>query len=304
MTNQRSADSLTFERADLLRRSSDLAAAGVPFALATVVRIEPPSSARPGHRAIVHRDGSMEGWIGGGCASPTVRRESMRALATATPRYVRITPDVRGPAPDGVVLAPMTCSSGGTVDVWIEPFLPAPALVVGGSSPVAAAVAELGQTLGFRVVTHAEAHGDACESVDAIIAGLEQKGPFDAQETWLVAVSHGEFDDELIEAGIRLGFRYAGLIASEKRAAVTRVRLHQRGLDDGALGAFHPSAGLRIGAKTPQEIALAVLGEIVALRRTATVVETENESEADASEASHCCHHAAAEASEPAHAMH
>jgi xanthine dehydrogenase accessory factor len=199
----------------------------------------------------------------------------------------------------------MTCSSGGTVDVWIEPFLPAPALVVGGSSPVAAAVAELGATLGFRVVTYAEAHGDACESADAVVAGLEKKGPFDPPETWLVAVSHGEFDDELVEAGLRLGFRYAGLIASEKRAAVTRVRLHQRGFTDDALGAFHPSAGLRIGAKTPQEIALAVMAEIVALRRTSAVeaVMLGNEPEA-AEEESHCCHHAAVEAVETAHAAH
>ena len=301
---ERIADSLTFERADILRRTSELAASGVPFALATVVRVETPSSARPGHRAIVYRDGTMEGWIGGGCAAPTVRRESMRALAAATPCFVRITPDSRGPAPEGIVLAPMTCSSGGTVDVWIEPFLPAPALLVGGSSPVAAALSELGTALGFRVVSYAEAHGDACGSVECVVSGLQRKGHFDPQETWLVAVSHGDFDDEFIEAGLRAGFRYVGLIASEKRSAVTRVRLHQHGLRDDALTAFHPSAGLRIGAKTPQEIALAVMAEIVALRRTAATLDeaasivrgAEAEEEA---EASSCCHHS--ESASPAH---
>jgi len=297
------ADSLTFERAEVLRRTGELAGSGVPFALATVVRIETPSSARPGHRAIVYRDGSMEGWIGGGCATPTVRRESILAIATGTPRFVRITPDTRGPAPDGVVLAPMSCSSGGTVDVWIEPFLPAPALVVGGTSPVATALAEQGAALGFRVVTYADADGDACGSAACVLSGLEKKGPFDPQETWLVAVSHGEFDDEFVEAGLRAGFRYVGLVASEKRSAVTRVHLHQRGFSDDALATFHPSAGLRIGAKTPQEIALSVMAEIVGLRRSSAAVEeaTAIARNAETIEigASSCCHHA--ESATPAH---
>jgi xanthine dehydrogenase accessory factor len=294
---ERSADSLTLERADLLRRTSELAAGGVPFALATVVRVETPSSARPGHRAIVYRDGSMEGWIGGGCATPTVRREAILALAGGAPRFVRITPDARGPAPEGIVLAPMTCSSGGTVDVWIEPFLPAPALIVGGSSPVATALADLGATLGFRVVTYAEAHGDACGSVHCITNGLAEKGEFDPRETWAVAVSHGDFDDEFVEAGVRLGFRYVGLVASERRSAVLRVRLHQHGLADDALGAFHPSAGLRIGAKTPQEIALAVMAEIVGLRRSNAALDEAaaiaRAADALPAEEDSCCHHAA-----------
>jgi xanthine dehydrogenase accessory factor len=228
------------------------------------------------------------------------------AIATSSPRFVRITPDTRGPAPEGIVLAPMTCSSGGTVDVWIEPFLPAPALVIGGSSPVAAALAELGTALGFRVVSYAESDGDACGSAHCIESGLQKKGTFDPRETWAVAVSHGEFDDEFVEAAIRSGFRYAGLIASERRAAVTRVRLHQRGLDDDALAAFHPSAGLRIGAKTPHEIALSVMAEIVALRRSSAALDEAEliarNAEGAGVEAPSCCHHS--ESAETAHSVH
>jgi len=300
---ERGADTLTLERADILRRTSELAAMSVPFALATVVRVETPSSARPGHRAIVYRDGSMEGWIGGGCAAPTVRREAMVALESATPRFVRITPDTRGAVPEGIVLAPMTCSSGGTIDVWIEPFLPAPALVIGGSSPVATALADLGTALGFRVVAYAETDGDACGSTECVMSGLQKKGSFDPHETWLVAVSHGEFDDEFVEAGIRSGFRYVGLVSSERRAAVTRVRLHQHGLSDEALETFHPCAGLRIGAKTPQEIALSVMAEIVSLRRSSGALEAAaaiaRGAETGAAEESSCCHHA--ESAAPAH---
>ncbi|HMD03213.1 MAG TPA: XdhC family protein, partial [Candidatus Baltobacteraceae bacterium] len=184
------------------------------------------------------------------------------------PRFVRITPDMQAPAPENVVLAPMTCSSGGTIDVWIEPFLPSPVLLVVGASPVAVALQSLGAALGFRVVPYGPLSGDPLAGAEAVVAALRAKIQSPARETWLVAVSHGEFDDELVEAGIRLGYRYVGLIASERRAAATRVRLHQHGLDDAALGGFHPSAGLRIGAKTPEEIALAVMAEIVALRRT------------------------------------
>ena len=285
------ADTFTNERTELLRRTAELAAARVPFALATVVRIEPPSSARPGHRAIVFRDGSMEGWIGGGCAAPTVQREAAGALADGEPRFVRITPDARGPAPDGMLLRPMTCSSGGTVDVWIEPFLPAPVLVIGGSSPVASALAEFGTGLGFRVVPYAAKYGDPCESALEIAETLRVRAGIDNDELWFVAVSHGEFDDEFVEAGVRLGARYVGLVASARRAATVRVGLHQRGLDDDALDAFRPSAGIRIGAKTPHEIALAVMAEIVSQRRTQPSPRT---AAAEEPEPAHCCHHSEA----------
>jgi xanthine dehydrogenase accessory factor len=279
---ERLADSFTQQRVDLLRRTGELAAASTPFALATVVRVEPPSSARPGNRAIVYRDGSIEGWIGGGCATPTVRRECLAALAGGEPRFVRITPDAASPAPENVIVAPMTCSSGGTIEVWIEPFLPAPALVIGGSSPVAHALHVLGASLGFRVVSYSPLDGDAVDEVAAIVAGLTAKTTLEPHETWLVAVSHGDFDDALVEAGIRLGFRYVGLVASERRARATRLRLHQHGFADEALGAFRPAAGLRIGAKTPEEIALSVMAEIVALRRSAEPRPTPPESGAEA----------------------
>ena len=150
---------------------------------------------------------------------------------------------------------------------------------------------------------HAAGTCDACGSTECVMSGLQKKGSFDPHETWLVAVSHGEFDDEFVEAGIRSGFRYVGLVSSERRAAVTRVRLHQHGLSDEALETFHPCAGLRIGAKTPQEIALSVMAEIVSLRRSSGALEAAaaiaRGAETGAAEESSCCHHA--ESAAPAH---
>jgi xanthine dehydrogenase accessory factor len=292
VTGEQRADSFTQERVDLMRRASELTAAGVPFVLATVVRVDAPSSARPGNRAIVYPDGTIEGWIGGGCATPTTRREALAAFADGEPRVVRITPDVRDPAPNGMRLAPMSCASGGTVDLWIEPFLPPPVLVVGGDSPVAAALQHLGASLGFRVVQFGRLAGDAVENVAGICNALAARLPGSPNETWLIAVSHGDYDDELVEAGIRLGYRYVGLVASERRSGTVRVRLHQHGLPDEELGAFRPSAGLRIGAKTPDEIALAVMAEIVSLRRApAPAPAASSDGEAVvAGEAEACCH--------------
>lgn len=256
-------------RGELFRRTSELAASAQTFALATVVRVEPPSSAAPGNHAIVFPDGRIEGWIGGGCATPTVRAEALAALRGGKPRLVRITPNVDERAPIGVLVAAMTCDSRGTIDIWIEPFLPAPTLVVGGDSPVAAAIAALAATLGFavvRIVPDGEASG--CD-VAAMTELLAERSRGESRETWLVAASHGAFDDELIEAGLHRGFAYAGVIASQPRSEAIRARLIARGVDAATLAAYHPEAGLRIAAKTAEEIALSVLAEIVSLRRHA-----------------------------------
>ncbi len=265
----------TSPRLDVMRRAGELVAAAQPFALATVVRVETPSSASAGNRAIVRPDGRMEGWLGGGCVTPTVRSDALAALASGEARLVRITPNVRAPAPANVTLRPMSCGSGGTVDVWIEPFLAPPALVIGGASPVGRALGDLGGALGFRTVAYSGENGDSLGGVEAIASALQARVANEPRDVWLVAASHGDFDDDFCEAGLRLGYRYVGLIASAKRSRIIEIHLRRCGFDEAALGAFHPAAGLRIGAKTPEEIALAVLAEIVALRRADTPGERE-----------------------------
>src|SRR6476660_3793976 len=137
----------------IFARAAELEAAGRPFAVATVVAVKRPTSARPGASGIVHPDGTIEGWVGGSCAQPVVVREALRSLQDGQPRLLRLSKDApaEGRRGDGVVELVMTCHSGGTLEIYVEPHLPAPSLWVAGTTPIAAAVASLGAATGWRV---------------------------------------------------------------------------------------------------------------------------------------------------------
>ncbi len=192
-------------RAESLRRAGELAGGERPFALVTVVRTEPSTSARIGDRAIVFADGSLDGWVGGGCIGPTARKEALAALEEGVPRLVRVTPDTAAAQP-GVRMARMTCASEGTADLYVEPFLPRPTLIVAGDSPVAATLAAIAPPLGFRLLT-----------MDATTRLTPGEVPY-PQDSWMVVATFGEFDEDAVEAGIRLGLPYVGLVASARRA--------------------------------------------------------------------------------------
>src|SRR5262245_42346412 len=140
---------------DFLKKAAELAAAGERFATATVVRCQAPTSGKPGDKAIVHADGRLWGWIGGGCAQPVVIKEALKCLADGRPRLVRITPSAGG-AEEGVVDYAMTCHSGGALDIYIEPVLPRPHIVILGRSPIAQTLARLGRVIGYAVSVVAE----------------------------------------------------------------------------------------------------------------------------------------------------
>jgi len=240
-------------RAESLRRAGELAQAERPFAIVTVVRTEPSTSARTGNRAIVFPDGSMEGWVGGGCIQPTARREGLAALEEGEPRLVRITPDTAA-SQHNVRMARMTCASEGTADLYVEPFLPRPTLVAAGDSPLTATLAAIAPPLGFRFV-----------AVDAA-AGLNDEAIPHPRDTWLVVATFGEFDEDAVEAGIRLNLPYVGLVASERRAGGVLSELRARGFGEEALKAVRSPAGLPIGASGQEEISLSIMAEIVTLR--------------------------------------
>jgi len=242
-------------RAESLLRAGELAQAELPFAVVTVVRTEPAASARAGNRAIVVPDGSMEGWVGGGCIQPTARREGLAALEEGEPRLVRITPDAAASQPN-VRMAQMTCASEGTVDLYVEPFLPRPTLVAPGDSPLTATLAAIAPPLGFRFL-----------AVDAA-AGLNFEAIPHPRDTWLVVATFGEFDEDAVEAGIRLNLPYVGLVASERRAGGILSGLRDRGFGEEALKVVRSPAGLPIGASGQEEISLSIMAEIVSLRAT------------------------------------
>jgi xanthine dehydrogenase accessory factor len=240
-------------RAESLRRAGELAGGEHPFVLITVVRTEPATSARVGNRAIVFADGTLEGWVGGGCIGPTARREALAALEDGMPRLVRITPDTAATQP-GVRMARMTCASEGAADLYVEPFLPRPTLIVAGDSPVAATLAAIAPPLGFRLL--------ALDAGANLSAG---EVPY-PQDSWMVVATFGEFDEEAVEAGVRLGLPYVGLVASELRAGQVLSELRVRGLEDSELSVVRSPAGLPLGADGQEGIALSIMAEISALR--------------------------------------
>ncbi|HEX6709457.1 MAG TPA: XdhC family protein [Rubrobacter sp.] len=238
-------------RAESLRRAGELAGGERPFALITVVRTEPATSARIGDRAIVFADGSLEGWVGGGCIGPTARREALAALEEGMPRLVRVTPDTAATQP-GVRMARMTCASEGTADLYVEPFLPRPTLIVAGDSPVAATLAAIAPPLGFRLI-----------KMDAELTAEEVPYP---QDSWMVVATFGEFDEDAVEAGMRLGLPYVGLVASERRAGQVLSELRARGLEETQLSVVRSPAGLPLGTSGQEGISLSIMAEVSSLR--------------------------------------
>jgi xanthine dehydrogenase accessory factor len=218
---------------EVLIRAGELAARGEAFALATVVDVARPSSARRGDRALVHADGTTEGWVGGACSEPVVVREALRALAEGEPRLVRIGPEDSG------------CASEGTVDVFVEPQLPAPLLAVVGDGPVARVLVELAARIGWRLTPEVE------ESVDAVV---------------VATMGHG--DEEMLARALRTGAGYIGLVASAKRAATVLGALEASGFDEEALVRVRSPAGLDLGPLRQEEIAVAILAELVSWRHT------------------------------------
>ena len=242
---------------DVFAAAARLYRDGVPFVLATVVRAERPTSARPGAKAIVTGDGQFRGFVGGTCVKPAVRRESLRALADGAPRLLRISPDSPpegARAAEGVLEEHMACVSGGALDIHLEPYLPSRRLLLAGSSPIVESLAALGGALGMEVRTAetAEDLNDAAEGAFVVVAG------------------HGEGEWEALKAGLTGGrARYVGLVASPRRAGAVRERLTGMGVADADVARLRSPAGLDIGAETPGEIALSILAQIVEERRPA-----------------------------------
>lgn len=233
----------------------ELEARGEAFAVATVVRRRPPASARPGDRAVITARGEVYGWVGGGCARDLVVRVAAEVVRTGRPRLLRL----GAPAGDeDVIAAPMACPSEGELDVFIEPWLREPRLVVFGESVVARTLETLGRTLGYEVTA----------------VGPERLGdipaPGTAPELYVVVATMGHYDEDALEAALRLPARYIGLVASRRRAAAVLAELGRRGWAAADLARIRAPAGLDLGAATQEEVALAIMAEVTRLRRAET----------------------------------
>jgi len=260
-------------RAELLQMAADLARRGEPFVLAVVVRRESYSSAHQGDMAVITADGGYHGWLGGNCTQPTVQREARRALADGQPRLVSLSPDPDRNARPGVTALPMTCHSGGSVDVYLEPILPVPRLLLFGPSPVARALSALGHDMGYLVdLVDPSGEPAAVPSADRILPGPsapEVAALADAAENlFAVVATMGENDEDSTAAALALEPAYLGVVASRKRFALVREMLVSRGIPGDRIDRIHNPAGLDLGARLPEEVALSILAEIVKVRRS------------------------------------
>jgi xanthine dehydrogenase accessory factor len=257
---------------DLDERLRDLRAHGEPFVTATVVRVQRPTSAQAGNVALVRSDGSIEGFVGGVCAQHSLRLYSLKAIQSGEPLLLRIMPD--GPEDadgsragtgevdageeiareDGAVTVQNPCLSGGAIEMFLEPFLPSPRVLVAGDSPIVEALKDLGARLGLDMIA-AGAHGAAPAAGDLA----------------LVVAAHGRDEIGALRAGVEAGVPYVGLVASPRRGAAVLVELREDGVEEELVARIESPAGLNIGARTPPEIALSILTRVVEMRRARDV---------------------------------
>jgi xanthine dehydrogenase accessory factor len=233
--------------------AAELARQGEPFALATVVWRQGPSSSRQGSRAIITAAGELRGWIGGACAEPVVIREAQRVISAGEAKLLLLgSPDQFGGAvPDGMLVIPISCLSEGALEVYIEPVVPVPHLVVVGHSPMAHTLAQLARTLGWRT-----------DLVDGPDFTADQANEY----AIVVVASQGHNDEALLERAIAARPAYLGLVGSRKRGEAVLGYLADRGVPADQLARVTVPAGLDLGSTAHQEIAVSILAELVQLR--------------------------------------
>src|SRR5271168_131063 len=261
---------------DILEIISTRKAAGEPFALATVVRTVAATAAKAGAKAVIQPDGTIsEGWIGGGCARAAVLKAARDALADGKSRLVSVQPPDElegqghkaGEEKGGVRFAKNMCPSEGTMDIFVEPILPRPQVVICGSSPVAVAIADLARRSGFAVTVCAPAaeqaaFADADRRIEGFALPVEE-----AAARYVVVSTQGLGDEAALLAALAVDADYVAFVGSHKKADALKATLAQRGVTAERLAKLKAPAGLDLGAITPDEIAISILAEIVTVRR-------------------------------------
>ncbi len=241
------------------------------FVLATVVWCEKPTSAKPGAQAIIQANGKITGWIGGSCTQSVVLREAARLLHDGGEAYLmRIGAFDRGMTRSDIRVFPMACASGGAVDVYMEPHLPQPKLLLIGDSPVIAALSRLATVLDFAVT---QLHNDDLSQVQI------------STQTYVLVATHGHYDEEALAQVLRSPAHYVGMVGSRKRAEACRAYLRSVGLTEDQIGRLRTPVGLDLGAITPEEIAASILAELVLVRRRGLAREEKSTSAAMQEEA-------------------
>ena len=234
----------------LSRRAHELAERGEPYVCATVVRVRRPTSAKPGNAALVLADGTLEGFVGGDCAEESVRVYALKAIESGEPLLLRIVP-FGEEEDDGVITVQNPCLSGGMIEVFLEPVVRAPRVLVEGDTPIVHALLRIGAELGLDMV--------------GVVGGDFEPRPGDLA---LVVAGHGREELPALRRGLEGELPYVGLVASRRRGQGVLGELRSDGVPPALLDRIDTPAGFDIGARTPEEIALSILAKIVQLRRT------------------------------------
>jgi xanthine dehydrogenase accessory factor len=234
----------------VLETAGELSRKGVEFALATVVWRQAPSSGHQGARAIITADGEIHGWIGGACAEPVVVREAKAVIESRQPRLILLGAPDR-PVPEGMMVVPMSCQSEGAMELYIEPVIPSPHVVVVGRSPMASTLVDLARTLGWQA--------DLVDATGFVGEGLDPRAV-------VVIATQGHGDEEAMEQALHGDPAYIGLVASRKRAEAVLGYLADRGVSPERLNRVKAPVGVDLGHTTHTEIAVSVLAELVAAR--------------------------------------
>ena len=252
----------------MLRLAQERVDRGEPCVLATVVWCRAPSSGKAGSHAVIGADGGVVGWIGGACAEPTVVREALSALAEGKPRLIYLGPanELDDRRRQGMVSVPIACQSEGALEVYVEPLLPAPHLVVVGRSPAAETLAKMAKVLGWRTVLVDDGGSPVSHAgVGKVVTTLDLDAAGVGEGSLVVVATQGHYDEAALEKALATPAAYVGLVASRKRAEAVLGYLSQRGVSEESLARVRSPAGLDLGRVSHEEIAVAVLAELVQL---------------------------------------
>ncbi|QIE27646.1 XdhC Rossmann domain protein (plasmid) [Caballeronia sp. SBC1] len=251
----------------LLQLEQRLIAEAQPFAVVTVIRAGPPTSAWVGAQALVDGGGLLHGWIGGGCSRAIVIQAALEAIRSGQPKRIRISNEAAMPDAD-VELHTMPCASNGTLELFIQPTLPAPLVLVLGSTPTALEACVLAQRVGLRVCAAANVSAPLIAlGLTNVIQGFNAEALAEVKPQLILVATQGDCDEDALEAALRTSASAVLLVASERKAEKLRDAMRSRGIAQERLKALHAPAGPHIHAHTPPEIALGAVAGLVTLRR-------------------------------------
>jgi xanthine dehydrogenase accessory factor len=239
------------------------------FALATVVRCESPTSAKPGAKALVTFEGEFFGWIGGGCAQPAVIKTVQDCIKKGHSQLIRVTPTVQTALEDSIVKFNMACHSGGTLDIFIEPITVKPLLLIIGASPVAQALSTIASMSGFEVTVAAEGTSKALfPSEVTVIDSLEIVDGYFNRMPYVVVSTQGKRDEAGLKTALKIASPYTALVASSKKAKKLMEAVGKMNLSVEAIDKVRFPGGIEIGANTPEEIAVALLAQLIQVKNS------------------------------------